>query len=182
MAENFLERLRTLNRSVAVIIGGLLLICAMVVLADIVLRQLGHSFGGTDEISGYVMAIATSWGMAYALLELGHVRIDLMRTRLVARGRSLLDVLAMLALNATISVIAWRCWPVLERSINNSSRANTPLETPLALVQTPWFLGWVWFAIMSWLVFGAAVSLILQGKFNQAEAAIGSMAEADNLS
>ena len=42
MAENLLERLRTLNRSVAVIIGGLLLICAMVFLTDIVLRQLGH--------------------------------------------------------------------------------------------------------------------------------------------
>ncbi|MBT8455482.1 MAG: TRAP transporter small permease, partial [Alphaproteobacteria bacterium] len=77
MAQDILSKLRTLNRWVAILVGIMLLTCAAVVLADIVLRQLGSSFGGTDEISGYVMAIATSWGMGYALLELGHVRIDI---------------------------------------------------------------------------------------------------------
>ena len=75
------QTLRRLNRWVAIAIGIGLLACAAFVLLDIVLRQVGGSFGGTDEISGYVMAIATSWGMAYTLLELGHVRIDLIRSR-----------------------------------------------------------------------------------------------------
>ena len=130
---------------------------AMTVLLDIVLRQLGHSFGGTDEISGYVMAIATSWGMGYALMELGHVRIDLIRSRVGGLGRALFDLFAMLALSGTVTLIAIRAWPVVERSLANSSRANTPLETPLALVQIPWFAGWLWFAIVSWLTFVAAL-------------------------
>ncbi len=85
--ERFLTDLRRLNHLVAIAVGVLLVACATFVLLDIVLRQVGASFGGTDEISGYAMAIATSWGMAFTMLELGHVRIDLLRSRLAGRGR-----------------------------------------------------------------------------------------------
>ncbi|MBT8475189.1 MAG: TRAP transporter small permease [Alphaproteobacteria bacterium] len=182
MAQDILSKLRTLNRWVAILVGIMLLTCAAVVLADIVLRQLGSSFGGTDEISGYVMAIATSWGMGYALLELGHVRIDILRSRAGPKIRAAFDLFAMLVLSATITLIAVRCWPVLARSLDNSSRANTPLETPLALVQAPWFAGWVWFAIVAWLTFIAALLLVLQGRFDDSEAAIGAFGEEASLS
>lgn len=64
-----LSGLRRFKHGVAILVGGLLLACATFVLADIVLRQLGFSLGQTDEISGYVMAIATSWGTAFTLIE-----------------------------------------------------------------------------------------------------------------
>ncbi|MFK7859387.1 MAG: TRAP transporter small permease subunit [Granulosicoccus sp.] len=172
-----LSTLRVLNQRIAVVIGILLLLCAGVVVLDIILRQAGHSFGGTDEISGYVMAIVTSWGMGYTLLELGHVRIDLLRGRVGAQGRALFDLFAMLALTGTITVIAFRCWPVLARSLENGSRANTPLETPLALVQVPWFAGWVFFALVAWLTFIAAMMMIIKKDFTNAESAIGFVGE-----
>jgi TRAP-type C4-dicarboxylate transport system permease small subunit len=153
------------------------LACAAFILADIVLRQVGSSFGGTDEISGYVMAIATSWGMAFTLLELGHVRIDILRGRNGPLGRALFDLVAMLALTGTVTLIAYKCWPVVARSLENNSRANTPLETPLALVQIPWFAGWVWFALMAWLTFIAAALMIVRGRFREAETAIGCFGE-----
>ncbi|MEL6169732.1 MAG: TRAP transporter small permease subunit [Pseudomonadota bacterium] len=177
MEDHLLRIIRRLNRGVALLAGLVLVACAMFVLADIVLRQVGSSFGGTDEISGYVMAIATSWGMAFTLLELGHVRIDIMRGRAGRIGRALFDLFAMMALTGTVTLIAYKCWPVLERSLVNSSRANTPLETPLALVQIPWFAGWVWFALMAWLTFMAAAMLVLRGRFSAAEAAIGCFGE-----
>ncbi|MFD0981420.1 MULTISPECIES: TRAP transporter small permease subunit [Tropicimonas] len=181
MAEAILVRLRTANRWVALLVGVLLLACVAFVLTDIVLRQLGSSLGGTDEISGYVMAIATSWGMGYALMELGHVRIDILRSRVRARGRALFDLLAMASMAGVISLIAVRSWPVLERSLANSSRANTPLETPLALVQAPWFAGWVWFALSTWLTFLAAAWLVSRGEFERSEHAIGTFGEVDAL-
>lgn len=174
-----LTALRRLNRGIAILIGIMLMACAAAVLADIVLRQLGSSFGGTDEISGYVMAIATSWGMGYALMELGHVRIDLLRSRAGATGRAMFDLFAMLVLAGTVTLIAVRGWPVLARSLANSSRANTPLETPLALVQVPWLAGWVWFALVAWLTFVAALMLVRQGKFAESETAIGTFGEED---
>lgn len=179
MAQTILTGLRSLNRWIAIVVGLMLLICAATVLADIVLRQLGSSFGGTDEISGYVMAIATSWGMGYALLELGHVRIDLLRSRAAAKGRALFDLFSMLVLSGTVTVIAVRCWPVLERSLKNNSHANTPLETPLALVQAPWLAGWIWFAIACWLTFLAALLLVAKGDFAASENAVGVFGELD---
>ena len=177
MAHSLLSLLRRLNRLVALGVGIGLLAMAGFVLLDIGLRQLGASFGGTDEISGYTMAIATSWGMGFALLELSHVRIDILRGRVGALGRSLFDLFAMLVMAGTVTLIAVRCWPVLERSLNNMSRANTPLETPLWLVQGPWFAGWIWFALVSWLTFLAALLLVAKGEFAQSEAAIGTFGE-----
>ena len=179
MEDNLLHTLRRLNHRIALLTGVLLMGCAAIVLADIVLRQMGSSFGGTDEISGYVMAIATSWGMAFTLLELGHVRIDILRGRAGRLGRALFDLFAMLVLTGTVTLIAFKCWPVVERSLANSSRANTPLETPLAWVQIPWFAGWVWFALVSWLTFIAAMMLVKNGRFEDAEAAIGCFGEED---
>jgi TRAP-type C4-dicarboxylate transport system permease small subunit len=54
------------------------------VLTDIIMRQIGTSLGGTEKIAGYAMALATSLRMSYTLLELGHVRIDLLRSRRAA--------------------------------------------------------------------------------------------------
>jgi len=75
VAENILFALRKLNRFVAICVGLMYLAGAGLVLVDIILRRIGTSLGGTDEISGYVMAIGTAWGMAFAMLELTHVRI-----------------------------------------------------------------------------------------------------------
>jgi TRAP-type C4-dicarboxylate transport system permease small subunit len=181
MAQDILKTLRKLNRALAILIGIGLLICVVFVLLDIVLRQVGASFGGTDEVSGYVMAISAAWGMAYTLLELGHVRIDLLRSRVATRGRVLFDLFSMMVLTGTVTLIAFRCWPVVEKSIANSSTANTVLETPLWLVQVPWFAGWTWFAIVSWLTLVSALVLFLQGKFDEIESAIGAFAEQDAL-
>lgn len=177
----FLVTLRTINRIAALVVGVMLLACAGFVLADILLRQVGASFGGTDEISGYVMAIATSWGMGYTMLELGHVRIDLLRSRCAPIGRCLFDLFSMVMLSGTIVVVAFWCWPVLARSIKNGSTANTPLETPLAMVQGPWFAGWLWFAMMACLTTLIALVLILRGEFSKSENAIGAFAEVETL-
>lgn len=179
MAQTLLDALRRLNRRIAILIGVVLLAAAAVVLLDIALRRMGSSLGGTDEISGYVMAFATSWGMAFTLLELGHVRIDLLRGRAGRLGRALFDLFAMAVLSGVVTLIAWYAWPVVARSLANSSRANTPLETPLALVQIPWFAGWVWFAVVAWLTFCAALLLVIRGDFARAEAAIGAFGEED---
>lgn len=176
-AERVLGALRKLNHLIAILVGVALLGCALLVLADIVLRQMGRSFGGTDEISGYVMAVTAAWGMAYAMLELAHVRIDFLRAKLAQRLRCLFDLCAMLALAGTVSVIAIQCWPVLAKSMANSSRANTPLETPLWLVQWPWMAGWAWFALMAWATFAAAVFLFAKDQLDQAEKTIGAFGE-----
>ncbi len=173
--------LRRINKGVAFAVGIGLLACAGFVLLDIIMRRFGTSLGGTEEIAGYAMALATSWGMSYTLLELGHVRIDLMRSRFGDFKRALFDVFSMIVMSGVVVMIAIKAWPVVERSITNGSRANTPLETPLAWVQLPWFAGWVWFALMSCLVTLAALSLLIKGRHSETENFAGAFAEQETL-
>lgn len=181
MELKMIKTLRAINKVVALFVGMGLLLCAAFVLTDIIMRQIDTSLGGTEEISGYAMAIATSWGMAYTLLELGHVRIDLLRSRTGSFSRALFDVFSMIVMSGVIIIIAIKAWPVLERSITMGSKANTPLETPLAWVQAPWFAGWVWFAAMSTLVTLAALSLLVKRHYAEVESFAGAFAEQDTL-
>lgn len=176
-----MHRLRVINKGVALVVGFGLLFCAAFVLTDIIMRQIGTSLGGTEEIAGYAMALATSWGMSFTLLELGHVRIDLLRTRFQTFGKAMFDVFSMIVMSSVIITIAIKAWPVLERSIVNGSRANTPLETPLVWVQMPWFAGWVWFAVMSTLTTLAALSLLLKRRHADTEQFVGAFAEQETL-
>ena len=176
-----IHSLRVINKGVALVVGFGLLICAAFVLTDIIMRQIGSSLGGTEEIAGYAMALATSWGMAFTLLEMGHVRIDILRSRFDTFKKALFDVFSMIVMSGVIITIALKAWPVLERSLTNGSTANTPLETPLAWVQLPWFAGWVWFALMSTLTTLAALSLLLKRRHAETENFIGAFAEEDTL-
>lgn len=176
-----INTLRKLNRSIALIVGLGLLGMAAFVVADIALRQVHASFGGSEELAGYAMALVSSWGMAYALLELGHIRIDLIRSRTGSTARALFDIFSMIVMSGVVVTIAIKCWPVVERAVDNGSRANTPLATPLAWVQIPWFAGWVWFAIMTCLVTLAAIGLLLRGRSAETEAFIGAFAEQESL-
>lgn len=177
-----IDTLRRLNKGVALCVGAGLLICAAFVLTDIIMRRFGTSLGGTEEIAGYAMALATSWGMAYTLLEMGHVRIDILRSRADSFKRALFDVFSMIVMTGVIITIALKAWPVLERSIKNGSTANTPLETPLVWVHLPWFAGWVWFACMSTIVTLCALSLLLKRRHADTEQFIGAFAEQETLS
>ncbi|SDL71567.1 TRAP transporter small permease subunit [Aliiruegeria lutimaris] len=181
MERKMIQSLRVINRGVALAVGFGLLACAAFVMLDIVMRQIGTSLGGTEEIAGYAMALATSWGMSYTLLELGHVRIDLLRSRFQSFWRALFDVFSMAVMSGVMITIAIKAWPVLERSLANGSRANTPLETPLAWVQLPWFAGWVWFAVMSCLTTFAALSLLIKRRYEDTEAIVGAFAEQETL-
>lgn len=176
-----INRLRHLNRAIAIIVGVGLLAMAAFVVADIALRQVHASFGGSEELAGYAMALVSSWGMAYALLELGHIRIDLVRSRTQGTLRALFDVFSMVVMSGVVITIALKCWPVVARAIDNGSRANTPLATPLAWVQIPWFAGWLWFAVMTCLVTLAAISLLVRGRGADTEPFVGAFAEQDTL-
>lgn len=175
--ERILALLRRVNSAIALAVGVVLALTAAFVLADITLRQFGRSFGGSDEISGYVMAMAASWGLPYALTELAHVRIDLLRRRLHSPGRIVLDLLAMLTLTATTLVVAFQAWPVLGKSIERGSRANTALETPLWIPQAVWFSGWVWFAATACLMLLCAIGLVAGRRQESVERHFGATPE-----
>lgn len=158
-----LSLLRRVNERLAIAAGVLLLVSVLVTLFDIITRPLGLSLGGTDELSGYAMAIATSWGISYALTSMAHVRIDLVRARCGSRLQAFFDAVAIVALAGVAAVIAYRVWPVVAKTIKNNATANTTLETPLWIPQSMWMAGWFWFAISAIIIATCAVLFVATG-------------------
>ncbi|PKR60171.1 TRAP transporter small permease subunit [Thalassospira lohafexi] len=179
MTNTLIAAIRRTNRIIALLVGLVLTGTVILIIAEIVLREVGISLGGAEEISGYVMAGVASWGMSYALTELAHVRIDLIRLRLQTRGRALLDLIAIVALAGVASLVAFQCWPVLEKTIERGSRANTTLETPLWIPQTIWLSGWIWFAASACVLVILSLVLMMRRDFDQADALVGARSEVE---
>ena len=91
------------------------------------------------------------------------------------------DVFSMIVMSGVIVTIAIKAWPVVERSLTNGSRANTPLETPLALgaIAVVRRLGLVCGHVLP--VTLAALSLLLKRRHEETEAFVGAFAEQETL-
>lgn len=89
--------------------GWCYLAITLIITFDIVARRLlGFSTEATTELTGYLMAIGMSWGLAGTLLERGHVRIDVLVQRLPLGVRVWLHLASLLALLVATSFCLWR--------------------------------------------------------------------------
>jgi len=177
VTQKLIAAIRRTNRIIALLVGLVLMGSVALIIAEILLREVGISLGGSEEISGYVMAGVASWGLSFALTELAHVRIDLIRLKLQQRGKAFLDLLAIVALAAVASIVAIQCWPVLSKTIERGSTANTPLETPLWIPQVIWFSGWLWFAVCSCALVILTLILLMRRDLEQADTLVGARSE-----
>lgn len=143
---------------VAALGGGLLILAAAVLVSvDVILRKLfSVTLGGADELSGYALAIGSTWSFAFVLLHRGNVRIDALYQHLPRALAAVCDMLALSALLGFVSVVAWRGWGVLAQSWQLNAHSNSSLAVPLAVPQALWWLGYVAFVV-------CAVVLLLRG-------------------
>ena len=65
-------------RMAAIVCGYAVLLLSLAVSVEIVGRKLfSHSFPGTDDIGGYVLAIIAVVGASYTMAKRGHTRVDI---------------------------------------------------------------------------------------------------------
>lgn len=140
---------RRLSDAATWLAGLALLAAAALVTVDVVARKLfALSIGGADELSGYALALVTSWGFGAALLARAHIRIDVLHRLAPAGIRAALDLSALAALSAVAALLAVFGWQVLEATLRRGSTANTPLQTPLWIPQGLWVAGLVFFVLV----------------------------------
>lgn len=164
------QTLRTANRWIALLCGIVLMGAVVLIMTEVLGRQFpAMRVGGSDEISGYVMAAIATWGFSYALVERAHVRIDLLHSRLPVAGRAVLDIVAMASVLLVAVLIAWHAWDVLDKSLARGSRSNTPLGVPLWMPQIIWFGGWAWMVLTSGLLLAVTVILTALRQFEMVE-------------
>jgi TRAP-type C4-dicarboxylate transport system permease small subunit len=162
--------------------GALVLLAAAIVALDVVLRAaLSVTIGGSDELSGYALAIASAFAFALALLDRAHVRIDTLYAILPTRLAAVLDVLAMAAMVALACFLALQGWRVFAQSWTLGARALTQLNTPLSVPQALWVAGLGWFAFVAGLLLLRAVMLLLKGDAAGVARLIGTRTAAEDL-
>lgn len=128
--------------------GWWLIVLSAFTCVEMVARKLFRfSLQGVDEVGAYTLAVISALGFSYTLLTRGHTRIDFLVTRLPAGARAMLNVLAMVSLAALTVFAVWRGYTVVSESIEFQSTSTTPLQTPLWIPQSLWFLGWILFAL-----------------------------------
>ena len=136
----------TLARIAGWICGLLLTVSAVLIGLDIALRQtLVVTIGGANELSGYALAVSSSWGCTVALVHRMHVRIDSVYTRLSPRIRALLDIVGLAAFIYFLMFVTFYAWKVLEQSIESNTHSISALGAPLAVPQAVWLAGFAVF-------------------------------------
>jgi TRAP-type C4-dicarboxylate transport system permease small subunit len=142
--------------------GVLYFVLAFFVTYDVLARKWGAAFGlpttrVTDEISGYLLALAATWGFAFALRTGGHVRVDVLFPYLARGLRTAADVTAQLLMAVFAGLIAWKIWALVLDSLETDARSSTYLLTPLWVPQGILGIGFSLLALAA--VFGAVAIL-----------------------
>lgn len=119
--------------------GVELLLLGFFITYQVVARNLGWPRApGTDAISGYVLAMAVTWALAYSLRSDSHVRIDVLLPRMSPAVRAVADWVALCGLAFLAYVTAWEMWESVisdyQRDVYNTVYPRTPLFIPKAVV------------------------------------------------
>ena len=150
---------------VAVWIGGAaLLLCAFMVSGDVIMRKLfSITMSGSDEISGYAFAAATTWAYSYCLLHRSHIRIDALYNVLPVWLRSVLDALGLALLLYYMAYLTTKAFDVFLTSWQRDSVSITTLRVPQWIPQLLWLTGLCWFVLtLAFLLVYVLLSLALR--------------------
>lgn len=147
--------------------GMLFLALAVFVTYDVIARKWGAYLNlpttrVTDEISGYILALAATWGLAYTLRTDAHVRIDVLLPYLPRRLRGLADFLAAVLMGFFAGLVSWKIWALALDSFDSGIRSSTYLLTPQWIPESILGLG---FSLLTLASASMAVSTLLEWVF-----------------
>jgi TRAP-type mannitol/chloroaromatic compound transport system permease small subunit len=161
--------LAELSRLMAYISGYGILAVALLVTIDVSLRKAGVSpISGSDEVSGYALAILFSWSCSYALFTGSHLRVDVFHRLFPVRLRAWNDVLSAAAFLILALAFTWAASGVFLESLEKTRLANTTLRTPLWIPQALWLFGFTMFLLSATTTFVEALLLTLKGDHSAA--------------
>jgi len=162
--------------------GGALMVCALMVTVDVILRKLfSITMSGSDEVSGYVFAASTSWAYSYCLIHRSHIRIDAAYNLFPRWVRASLDALGLLLLLGYMTYLTDKAVDVFLTSWQRDSVSITTLSTPLWIPQLLWLSGLCLFVFtLSFLLLYVLVSLAL-GDVATAQKVAGAMSAEENI-
>ena len=160
----------------------MLIMTALLVFVEVIVRKVFLlSLEGADELSGYAFAIASTWALSFALLARAHIRIDVAYVQLPPRVRAILDVVALMSLGLFAAVMTRYAWDTFAFTIQFSTHANTPLETPLWIPQSLWLAGLVFFLVTLALQIVRSLAALITGRWDLVQELAGTRSIDDDI-
>lgn len=102
--------LGTTERALNLVAAGAILLVMVLVTTQIVARKLGTAIPGIYESAELLMVAIVFLGLAYTQSQHGHVRMELLVTRLSPRWRNTLEVLTLLLSLGLFVIITYKSW------------------------------------------------------------------------
>ncbi len=153
--------------------GFCYLIITVLICFDIGARQLlGFSTEATIELTGYLMAVGMSWGLAGTLFERGHVRIDVLVQKMPLRVRVWLHMLSLIALIISTGFYVWGSFSLANDSFAFNATDLTTLRTPLVIPQGLWAAGFVLLLLAALALGLRAVKQLATGQLDEMDRAL----------
>lgn len=153
-----------LGTAMGIAAGWAFVACAFFIAFEVLARSVFRtSTGSTTEITGYMLAFGLSWGLAHALTQRSHVRIDMLVNRLPRRARVPLHLLALAALGVFAGFVAYGAWELVDESLLFGATDISALRIPLAVPQGLWAAGLAVFLLLIALMFLENLLLALAG-------------------
>lgn len=116
--------------------GTMFLLLALFITYQVIARKFGIIMApGMDLMSGYTMAMASTWAFSYALRTGSHVRIDVLLPFMSTRVRWWADQAAFGSIVFFIGVTAWKTWEMVVKSHEIGAVTNTYPLVPLWIPQ-----------------------------------------------
>ena len=152
-----MDWLETLNSKLSkggAYISSLLFVSLVVlVMTEIIGRSFfDYSTMLADEYSGYFYLGSVFFGLAYTFNEGGHIRINIVTSRLTKNSQRLIDIFAGVLATTIMSYALFYSYLFMEDSKEMEMLSEAVSETPLWLTQIPMTVGIALFVFAS-LVF-----------------------------
>ncbi len=171
LASRALDLCTWLARWASRVAGITVLAAALLVAGDVLVRKFfGVTVGGSDELSGYALAIALSWGSASVLIHRSHIRIDVLYQYLPLKLQVLCNLLALIGLGSFVGLLVRYSWEVVFASWSMDALSNTPLQTPLWLPQGLWFAGFCLFLLTLVVLLWNSIDALVRGDMARLQA------------
>lgn len=163
--------------------GGVCLFAAAILTTlEVFLRKFANfSFAGADEVSGFLFATATVFGLAFTMLHRTNVRIDALYIRLPYSVQIALDILGFLALGSFIGLIAWQGFIMWTISVEYDSVSITPLQARLAIPQGFWVAGLFFFMLVFTTLLLRVAQAVFQRDWTRVSALVGPRTLAEDI-
>lgn len=159
--------LLTFSRFATWVGGAALLLSAIMVTLDVISRKIfGVTMSGSDEITGYVFAAATTWAYSYCLLTRSNIRIDVLYNQLGVKTRGWLDLLGLTLLTYYVYLLSTNAWSMFQDNWEYNSTAQTTLATPLWIPQVFWISGLFFFLFCLCFMTVYVLTCMVRGNWN----------------